>query len=367
MTRNQKIFAGIENLCQVEEIPVELVVSGLEEALKIACRKHYNINDITVTFDMNSKRIKIVGSKEVVDKEVLGEAFDETCHIDINDIIDEKPKAKVGDKIIYKLKLEPENMERSTIASAKQVFRQNLRDAKYQKIKLLYEDKVGTVIEGSLEEEKNKFMYFKLPGNVEAVLPEMEQNPKDKLEAGKPISLYIKRLEERSKKGPKIVVSRKKNEIVSYELEKVVPEIQDGMITIKSVARDVGKRCKVAIELTTDEDIDFLGSVIGNNGSRINQVRKVLGGENIDIIEYFDDDVVYISNALSPALVTAVQILDADEHSCRVIVPDDQLSLAIGADGQNVRLASQLTKWKIDILSESDALEQGINYEDDII
>jgi N utilization substance protein A len=147
-----------------------------------------------------------------------------------------------------------------------------------------------------------------------------------------------------------------------------IPEIKNGTIQIESVARDAGKRSKVSLSLKDlDQDIDLIGSCVGPKGARINHVRKELHGENIDLIEYFDDPIIYISNALAPALVTAVQILDEEEKKSRVIVPDDQLSLAIGGVGQNVRLASRLTGWKIDIKSESDATAEGINYEDDII
>lgn len=368
MTKNQKIFASINALVQAEEIAPELVIGGLEEAVAIACRKHYGIDNVTVIFDIDSKRIKISGEKLIVDKDVMGEAFDETQHIDINEALETKPNAKVGQVYKYKLKLNPEEMDRSTIATAKQVFRQKLREAKYQKIVHDYGDKVGQIILGNLEEEKNKFMYFKLPGNVEAVLPEKLQSPSDHLEPGAPIPLMIEKIEPQSKKGPKIVVSRKRPKIVEYEMTQVIPEIANGQIEIKSIARDAGSRSKVAISLANeDDDIDIIGSAIGTNGSRINQVKKALGGENIDLIEYFDDEIMFISNALAPALVTAVQILDQDEKLSRVIVPDDQLSLAIGGGGQNVRLASQLTDWKIDIESESDAQAAGIDYEDDII
>lgn len=367
MTKNQKIFASINALVEAEEIAPELVVSGLEEAVAIACKKHYGIDNVTVIFDMESKRIKISGEKEIVDEQVMGEAFDPTQHIDINEAKETKPNSKVGQTFKYRLKLVPEVMDRSTIATAKQVFRQKLREAKYQKILHDYNDKVGQIVLGNLAEEKNKFMYFKLPGNVEAVLPEKLQTPNEELDPRTPIPLMIEKIEPQSKKGPKIVVSRKRPKIVEYEMTNAIPEIANGMIEIKAIARDAGSRSKVAIAQTSDDDIDIIGSAIGSNGSRINQVKKALGGENIDLIEYFDDEIMFISNALAPALVTAVQILDLEEKVSRVIVPDDQLSLAIGGGGQNVRLASQLTDWKIDIESESDAQAAGINYEDDII
>lgn len=371
MTKNQKIFASIDALVEAESIDKELVVAGLEEAVAIACRKYYGIENVVVNFDTETKRIKISGTKEIVDQEVLGEAFDPMIHIDINEAKLEKSTAKVGGEIKYRLKLEPELMDRSTIATAKQVFRQKLREAKYKKIVADYGDKVGEIVLGSLEEEKNKFMYFKLPGNIEAVLPEKLQASNDNIKPGTPIPLVIERIEPQSKKGPKVIVSRASKVLVETELKEIIPEIANGMIEIKSIARDAGNRSKVSVaagsNVAEGEDIDVIGTVIGTSGNRINQVKRALGGENIDLIEWFEEPTFYVSNALAPALVTAVQILDEEAKLTRVIVPDDQLSLAIGQKGQNVRLASQLTGWKIDIESESDAQAAGIDYEDDII
>ena len=366
MTKNQKIFASIDLLVETEKIPREIVIEGLEEAVNISCRKYYGMENVNTEINPETKRIKITGEREIVDKNVLGEEFDETLHIDINDV-DKKTK-KIGDKLIYKLKLEPELMDRSTIQIAKQVFKQKLREAKYQKIVAEYQDKIGEIIYGTIEEEKMNNIYFKIGGNIDAVLIPNFQNPKDQFEVGKKIMLVLERIAPQSKKGPKVLVSRNSPKIVEKVLEETIPEIKNGKIKITSIARDAGSRSKIAIELADSEnDIDIIGSCVGANGSRINEVKKELMGENIDLIEFFDDEVIYISNALSPALVTAVTILDQDKKMSRVIVPDEQLSLAIGVSGQNVRLASQLTGWKIDIKSETEAQEEGINFEDDII
>lgn len=373
MTKNQKIFAGIDALVESEGIPKDIVVSGLEEAVGIACRKHYGIDNVEVIFDTETKRIKITGYKIIVEKDILGEAFEETQFIDIADAKEIKASAKVGQKLKYRLKLTPEIMERSTISTAKQVFRQKLREAKYQKILSDYGEKIGRVVIGSLAEEKNGFIYFKLAGNIEAVLPPGQQNPNDHFTVEQykdtvPVPVYINNIQPQSTKGPKVSLSRSHSSLVAYEMEKAIPEIEEGIISIKAVSRDAGSRSKVAVSLVNeDDDIDVIGTVVGTSGTRINGVKKAIGGESIDLIEYFDDPIMYISNALAPALVTAVQLLDEEQKTARVVVPNDQLSLAIGAKGQNVRLASQLTGWKIDILSENEATEKGINYEDDII
>ncbi|MBL0701690.1 MAG: transcription termination factor NusA [Spiroplasma sp.] len=368
MTKNQKIFAGIDALVASEGLDRELVIDGLEEAVAIACRKYYEIENIEVNFNYETKRVTIHGFKEVQDPEVLGEAFDKFLYYTLEEAVEIKAKAKIGDVIKTKLKLVPELMDRSTIQTAKQVFRQKLREAKYRKIVEDYGDKVGEIIYGVLEEHRDPFMYFMLPGNIDATLGPKGQIPNEKIEPDVPIMLMVEQIAPQSKKGPKIIVSRTSSKIVEKTMEANIPEIESGLIKIKSIARDAGKRSKVAVELQDlDSDIDVIGSCVGSKGLRINKVRKEINGENIDLIEYFDDVIIYISNALAPALVTAVQILDEEEKQSRVIVPDDQLSLAIGAAGQNVRLASKLTEWKIDIKSETDAIAEGINFEDDII
>ena len=368
MTKNQKIFASIELLAESEAIDKMLVTEGLEEAVGIACRRYYGVENVNVDFNIETKRIKIIGEKEVVEEEVLAEAFDPMLHIDIQEAKEVKANAKVGDTLKLKLKLVPELMERSTIQIAKQVFRQKLREAKYTKIVSDYGDKIGEIIYGTLEEEKSNNMYFKLNGNIDAVLPGQNQINGEILDPAKPTMLVVETIAPQSKKGPKIIVSRTSPKIVEAAMTNIIPEIENGSIEIKSIARDAGKRSKVAVDLLDlDADIDVIGSCVGTAGKRINAIKKELSGENIDLIEFFDDDIIYISNALAPALVTAVQILDEERKESRVIVPDEQLSLAIGGMGQNVRLASQLTGWKIDIESESDATEAGIDFEDDII
>ena len=368
MTKNQKIFAGIDALVETEGLDLNLVIEGLEEAVAIACRKYYEVENVEVNFNYETKRVTINGFKEVQDEEVLGEAFDPLLHFTLEQAQELKAKVKIGETIKMKLKLVPELMDRSTIQTAKQVFRQKLREAKYRKIVEDYGDKVGEIVFGVLEEHRDPFMYFMLPGNIDSTLGPKGQIEGEVIEPDVPVMLMIEQIAPQSKKGPKIIVSRTSPKIVEKTMEENIPEIEKGYIEIKSIARDAGKRSKVAVALTDlDSEVDLIGSCVGPKGNRINAVRKMINGENIDLIEYFDDPIIYISNALAPALVTAVQILDEDEKASRVIVPDDQLSLAIGGAGQNVRLASKLTQWKIDIKSETDAINEGISYEDDII
>ncbi len=368
MTRNQKMFAGIDALVAAEGLDRELVVEGLEEAIAIACRKYYEIEKVEVTISDETRRMTIYGYKTVVEREIMGDEFDESLHITLDEAREIRKSAKLDDELKMKLKLVPDLMDRSTVQTAKQVFRQKIKEAKYKKIVRDYGDKIDEVVYGVLEEHKDPFMYFMLPGNLDATLGPKGQIPNEIIEPDVPVMLVIENIAPQSKKGPKIIVSRTSPKIVSKVMETNIPEIEKGLITIESVSREAGNRSKVALQLAdTDQDVDLIGSCVGSKGNRINKIRKELSGEHIDLVEYFDDPVIYISNALAPALVTAVQIIDEEEKQSRVIVPDDQLSLAIGVNGQNVRLASRLTGWKIDIKSESVAMEDGINYEDDII
>ncbi len=367
MTKNQKIFEGIDTLVDAEGIERDLVIEGLEEAIVIACRKYYDVEDVDVCFNYETKRVTIYAEKEVVDINEIGEFYESSLHLSLEEAQEIKKNIKVAERIKYKLKLVPELMDRSTIQTAKQVFRQKIREAKYRKIIIDYGDKVGEVIYGNLEEYKAPYFYFSLLGNIDAVLPLKFQIEGEVIKPDMPIMLVLEEIAPQSKKGPKLTVSRSNTKIVKHAMTQTIPEIKKGLIEIVSISRDAGNRSKVAVKLTTTQDVDIIGSCVGPKGQRINDVRAMIGGENIDLIEHFDDPIIYISNSLAPSLVTAVQILDENEKISRVIVPDDQLSLAIGARGQNVRLASKLTGWKIDIKSETEAKKEGISFEDDII
>lgn len=368
MTKNQKMFANIDALVEAEGLDRELVVEGLEEAIAIACKKYYEYEKVEVTISYETHRMTIYGFKVVADPSILGDEYDETMHLTLEQAYEFKKSAVMGEELKIKLKLVPDLMDRSTVQTAKQVFRQKIKEAKYQKIIRDYGDKIEEVVYGVLEEHKDPFMYFMLPGNIDATLGPKGQIPGERIEPDVPVMLVIENIAPQSKKGPKIIVSRTSPKIVAKVMESHIPEIEKGFISIESVSREAGNRSKVALHLADEtQDVDLIGSCVGSKGNRINKIRKELSGENIDLIEYFEDPVIYISNALAPALVTAVQIVDEEEKQSRVIVPDDQLSLAIGVNGQNVRLASRLTGWKIDIKSETTAIEEGINYEDDII
>ncbi len=365
MTKNQKIFIGIDNLVESKKLDRGLIIQGLEEALAITLKKTYDFEEVEVKINYETKRITMFGFKTVVDDEDL---VDSNNQISLEDAQKIKKSAKVGQLLKIRIKLEKDVLERAIVQSAKQVFRQKLKEAEYKKILENYGDKVGEIITGKVEEIKDPFIYFKLKDDTLATLGPKGRIQNEILDPDVPVDLVIEMIAPQSKKGPKVIVSRTSPKLVQKAMEDVIPEIADKELEIKAIAREAGSRSKVAINiLNLDSDVDLIGSCVGPQGQRINEVKRLLGGENIDLIEYFDDPIIYISNALAPALVIAVQILDEEKKLSRIIVPDDQFSLAIGVDGQNVRLASILTGWKIDIKSQSQAQEEGIDYENDII
>lgn len=365
MTKNQKIFAGIDTLVKSKKLDRELIIEGLEEAIGIAIKKTYDYDKVDVSISVESKRMTMNGYKRVVaDDELISSANE----ITLTEALTQKSGAKIGDEIKIKLKIEKSLLERAVVQSAKQVFRQKLKEAEYKKIIESYGDKIGMIVSGKVEEIKDPYIYFKLDDDTLATLGPKGRIKNEFLDPDVPVDLVIEMIGSQTKKGPKIVVSRTANKLVEKAMNDEIPELKNGDLVIKNVAREAGNRSKVAIELTNyDTDIDVIGSCVGPKGKRINNVKAKLNGENIDLIEYFDDPVIYISNALAPSLVLAVQILDEERRTSRIIVPDDQFSLAIGIDGQNARLASLLTGWKIDIKSESQAKTEGIDYEEDII
>lgn len=365
MTKNQKIFSGINALVESKKLDKNLIIQGLEDAITITLKKTYNYENIEVEINEDNNRILTNAFKKVVEEDDLQ---DPRVEITLEDAQKMKKSAKVGEDLKIKIKLDKNELERAVVQSAKQVFRQKLKEAEYKKILENYADKVGDIIQGNIEEIKEPFIYFKLKDGILATLGPKGRISGEQLNPDVPVDLVIEMIGSQSKKGPKIVVSRNSPKLVKKVMTNEIPEISEGKLEIKSIAREAGNRSKVAIDLVNPEDdIDIIGTCVGKDGNRINAIKKKLNGENIDLIEYFDDPIIYISNALSPALVTAVQILDQDKKLSRIIVPDDQFSLAIGANGKNVRLASVLTGWKIDIKSESNANDEGIDYDEDII
>ena len=250
-----------------------------------------------------------------------------------------------------KIEVTPKNFGRIAASAGKQIIIQRLREAEHDLVFTQYSDKQGEIVIGVVQRTDKMGMIVDL-GRVEALIPSKELVPTERFETHQRIKAYVQKVDDSAKFGPQVVLSRRDPGFVKKLFELEVPEIEDGIVEVKAVAREAGQRSKVAV-YSEDENIDPVGACIGKKGMRINAIMEELNGEKIDVIPYSDDVPSFIVNALAPAGIMAIDIND-EERVATIVVPDDQLSLAIGAKGQNVRLAAILTGWKIDIKTKTE-------------
>lgn len=311
-------------------------------ALEAAYRKNYETNeDILIKIDENS--IKVCAVKQVVKN-----VEDPNVEIDLEEAKKISKRAKIGDTV--NIEVTPKNFGRIAAVAGKQIIVQRLREAERNLVYTQYADKEGQIVIGVVQ-RTDKFGTIVDLGRVEALIPTKEQVKGEQLQTHQRIKAYVESVTESGKFGPQIVLSRKSPNFVKKLFELEIPEIIDGIVEIKSVAREAGSRTKVAV-WSNDENIDPVGSLVGKKGIRIQPIIDELGGEKIDVVPYSEDVPSFIINALSPAPILAIDIND-EEKTATVVVPDEALSYAIGAGGQNVRLAAILTGWKIDIKTET--------------
>jgi len=287
-------------------------------------------------------------------KKVVEEVENEQEEISLEDAKQINLTYEIGD--IVDVEVTPKNFGRIAAQAAKQVVTQRVREAERGVIYNEYVDREEDVMTGIVQRVDQNFVYVDL-GKVEAKLAKSEQMANETYKAHDRIKVYVKKVENTTR-GPQIFISRSHPGLLKRLFEMEVPEIFDGIVEIKSISREAGDRSKVSV-YASDPDVDPVGSCVGPKGSRVQAIVDELNGEKIDIIEWSEDPVVYVSNALSPSKVIDV-LIDEENKATTVIVPDDQLSLAIGKRGQNARLAAKLTGWKIDIKSETVAKEEGI-------
>ncbi|EXJ24132.1 Transcription termination protein NusA [Alkalibacterium sp. AK22] len=341
---SKELAAALETLEKEKGISKEIVIDALEAALVSAYKRNYGTSqNVEVMFDEATGSITVNQVKEVVE-----DVYDSQLEISLNEARERNRAYEVGDKI--KFEVTPKNFGRIAAQTAKQVIMQRMREAERSIIYneyIAYEDDLMT---GTVERQDNKFIYVNL-GKVEAVLSKRDQIENETYATHDRIKVYVSNVEN-STKGPQVFVSRTHPNLIKRLFEQEVPEIYDGTVEIISIAREAGDRSKIAVA-SRDENVDPVGTCVGPRGTRVQAIVNELNGENMDIVEWDKDPAVYIKNALNPAQVLDVQF-DANEHSCVIVVPDYQLSLAIGKRGQNVRLAAKLTGFKIDIKSESD-------------
>lgn len=395
MAESSALKAAIEEICQEKNIPYDSVIETIEAALAVAYRKDFGQpnENIVVQFDPETAGSKIWDVKTVVDDSlkseyeaemkkrgeleaagkleeyleqkrveeeakraelpagtpvIKDERFDPRKHIAVSDAQVDHPKIAVGEEIRTVLPV-PEGYGRVAAQTAKQVIIQRIREAERDIIYKEFKGREGEVLTAMVQRVEGRMVLIDL-GHATAIMPPPEQVQREHYRPGDRIKVFLVAVN-MTPKGPEVVVSRAHPEMVRHLFTVEVPELQNGSVAIKGIAREAGLRTKIAVT-SEAKNIDPVGSLVGQRGTRVQTVISELGGEKIDIIEWSDDPVKFIASALSPAKVISIK-LNEDEHAATVEVKDDQLSLAIGKSGQNVRLASKLSSWKIDLVGES--------------
>lgn len=350
---SKKFIQALELLEAEKGIQKDIVLDALKEALEKSYKKNYAGPESIIRVDINEKtgKIRLYEIKTVVD-----DVNDEDYELSLEEAQMINPKYQVGDEVVTEV--DPEVFGRLAAIQTKQLLKQKIREAEKETLYNEYVDKKDDIITGIVDRVEDRFAIINI-GRTGALLPLKQQIPGEKIYEGQHLKVYVSDVE-RNTKGTHIGVSRTEPGLVKRLFEMEVPEIFDGTVEVKSVSREAGDRSKIAV-YTSNENVDPIGACVGPKGSRVRNVVNELNGEMIDIIEWSEDPVVFISHALSPSEVVCVDIHE-DDHTALVIVPDNQLSLAIGKRGQNARLAVRLTGWKIDIKSVSEANEEGIVY-----
>jgi N utilization substance protein A len=334
----------LEQVGREKGVERDTLIQTLEEAVKAAARKKLGQNyDLEIKFNEEMGEIEVFEFKEVVEK-----VANENLEISLEDAHEIDPDAVIGDSL--GIRMETDELGRVAAQSAKQVIMQRLREAERNVVFDDFKDRRGEIINGIVQRFDKGAIIVNL-GKAEAELPVKEQIPKETYKQGDRVRAYILEVRQFSR-GPQIILSRTHPNFLSMLFENEVPEISEGIVSIIQVAREPGSRAKIAV-MSKDSDVDPVGACVGMKGSRVQAVVQELRGEKIDIVTWDNDPAKFICNALAPAEITRV-IVDEINHSMVVVVPDDQLSLAIGRRGQNVRLASKISGWNLDVTSETD-------------
>ncbi len=353
---SKKFIQALELLEAEKGIQKEVVLDALKEALEKSYKKNYAGSESIIRVEINEKtgKIRLYEIKHVVD-----DVNDEDYELSLEEAQMINPKYQVGDEVVTEV--DPEVFGRLAAIQTKQLLKQKIREAEKETLYNEYVDKKDDIITGIVDRVEERFAIINI-GRTGALLPLNQQIPGEKIYEGQHLKVYVSDVE-RNTKGTHIGVSRTEPGLVKRLFEMEVPEIFDGTVEVKSVSREAGDRSKIAV-YASKENIDPIGACVGPKGSRVRNVVNELNGEMIDIIEWNENPAIFISHALSPSEVVCVDV-NEKEHTALVIVPDNQLSLAIGKRGQNARLAVRLTGWKIDIKSVSEANEEGIVYGQD--
>ena len=335
----------MDELEKEKGIKKDYMLESIETALVTAYKRNYDstAENVKVTMNAETGEIHVYAEKEVVEN-----VEDDKIQINLSDAKKINKKLEIGDTA--QIEIIPRNFGRIAAQTAKQVIIQKIREASRNVLFEEFSERKGEIVSGLIQKADGGIVVVDL-GKLEGVMPLKEQIPTEKYRVNDKIRAYVMDVERGVKGAPQVIISRANGDFVRKLFELEIPEIYEGVIEIKSVSRDPGSRSKVAV-YSPNENIDPVGSCVGQKGIRIQNIINELNGEKIDVIEWNADPSIYISAALLPAQVLAVDI-NEEERFAQVIVPDEQLSLAIGKSGQNVRLAAKLTTWKIDIKSES--------------
>ena len=343
---SKELVNALDALEQEKGIKAEVLVEAIEEALKKAYEKNYDESEnVEVQFDQKKGNIKVYSVKTVVEE--IDEPYEQ---ITLEEALELNKAYEIGDEIRFEVT--PADFGRLAAQTAKQIIMQKVREAERG---VVYDKFIGyenEVITGEVERQDSRFLYIILPGNQEAAMKQGDQMPNESYRMGDKIKVLVSQVQN-EQKGPQVFVSRTHPELVKRLFEAEVPEVFDGTVEIKSIAREAGDRSKIAV-YSHNSNLDAVGTMVGQRGARVQAVVTELSGENMDIVEWTEDPAQFIKNALNPAEVVDGFFDPTNDRAVTVLVPDYQLSLAIGKRGQNARLAARLTGFKIDIKPESE-------------
>ncbi len=346
---NRELIDALSMLEEEKGISKEILLDSIRQSLEQACKAHFGKSDnIDVSIDPDTGDFKVEAQKEIVET-----VNDPALEITLPDALKLDPNAVMGG--IVTVDINSREFGRIATQNAKNVILQRIREEERNAVFNQYNSKVHQVVTGQVQRKQGRAYLINL-GKADGLLGENEQVPGEQFRVGERIKVYVVEVRNMTK-GPKILVSRTHPELVRKLFEAEVAEVAQGIVEIRNISREAGSRSKIAV-YSSDPDVDPVGACVGMNGTRVNAVVSELRGEKIDIIAWDENPAILIENALSPAKVISV-LADPDERSARVIVPDYQLSLAIGREGQNARLAARLTGYKIDIKSETQARDSG--------
>ncbi len=341
---NKEFFEALEELSIEKGINKNYILDAIETALLTAYKRNFNAQEnVKIVIDEEKASIKVYSLREVVE-----EVFDPAIEIDEASAKKIDKKANMGD--IVEVEITPKDFGRISAQTAKQVIIQKLREAEREITFNEYSDRQGEIVSGMIQKVDKNIVIVDL-GKIEGIMTMNEQIPGEVYNVNDKIKAYVVEVQKNAKGVPQMMISRTHPGFVRRLFELEIPEIYEGLIEIKNIVREPGSRTKIAV-FSKDMNIDPVGSCVGPRGIRIQNILNELKDEKIDVVEWSEDPVQYIASALSPSTVLAVDV-DVDTMTSKVVVPDNQLSLAIGKDGQNARLSAKLTGWKIDIKSES--------------